>query len=127
MPPKRLLPAMLALYDYLFLSGSMTKPVASRWYAYILVMLRWSYLYYSISLFVPQSQNPAIVFNVTTAMGINAQTYFLTSMNVIWTYIRLLILPIKQNLDYDYAIAKTLFEFPTILSFAGHITVIAAS
>ncbi|MDH4164718.1 MAG: hypothetical protein OEW15_18820 [Nitrospirota bacterium] len=121
------LPAMLALYDYFFLSDSRVKPVLARWYAYILVMLPWTYLYYSVSLFVPQSQNPAIGFNVTTALGINAQTYFLTSMNVIWTYIRLLILPINQNLDYAYPIAKTLFEFPTILSFVGHIVIFAGA
>jgi hypothetical protein len=38
-----------------------------------------------------------------------------------------LFLPINQNLDYDYPVAKTLFELPTILSFAGHLTVVIAS
>jgi hypothetical protein len=43
--------------------------------------------------------------------------YLLTQFNVIVTYIRLLFLPLNQNLDYDYPIAKTLFQFPTLVSF----------
>jgi hypothetical protein len=53
-------------------------------------------------------------------------SYLLTSFNVIWTYIRLLILPLNQNLDYDYQWSQTLFEFPTILSLTGHLIVVAA-
>lgn len=45
--------------------------------------------------------------------------YFFTQLNVLMTYIRLLFLPIYQNLDYDYAIAKSLFSMPTIISFMG--------
>jgi hypothetical protein len=36
-----------------------------------------------------------------------------------------LLLPINQSLDYDYSIARTLFELPTILSFLGHAAVVA--
>jgi hypothetical protein len=43
--------------------------------------------------------------------------YLLTQFNVIVTYIRLLFLPMNQNLDYDYPIARSLFQFPTFLSF----------
>ncbi|MCX5884708.1 MAG: hypothetical protein NT096_02140 [Proteobacteria bacterium] len=43
--------------------------------------------------------------------------YLLTQFNVIVTYIRLLLLPMNQNLDYDYPIARKLFQFPTFLSF----------
>jgi hypothetical protein len=43
--------------------------------------------------------------------------YLLTQFNVIVTYIRLLFLPMNQNLDYDYPIARKLFQFPTFLSF----------
>ncbi len=40
-----------------------------------------------------------------------------TELNVLRTYIRLLFLPIHQNLDYDYPQAKGFFELPTIGSF----------
>lgn len=45
------------------------------------------------------------------------QKYALTQLNVICTYLRLFFLPIRQNLDYQYPVAKTLFEFPTLASF----------
>ena len=35
---------------------------------------------------------------------------FLTQINILRTYLRLLVLPINQNLDYDYPAAKGLFE-----------------
>lgn len=44
--------------------------------------------------------------------------YFLTEINVLRTYLRLLILPINQVHDYDYPIAQGLFEWPTLLSAA---------
>lgn len=42
--------------------------------------------------------------------------YLLTQFNVLCTYLRLLIFPVNQNLDYDYPIAKTLFEVKTMTS-----------
>lgn len=42
--------------------------------------------------------------------------YFYTQINVICTYLRLLVLPVKQNLDYDYPISHHLFETRTSLS-----------
>lgn len=43
--------------------------------------------------------------------------YLLTQLRVIVTYIRLLFLPINQNLDYDYPLSYSLFEVKTLLSF----------
>ena len=44
--------------------------------------------------------------------------YLLTEFNVLVTYIRLLFLPVNQNLDYDYKIVHSFFDFPTPLSFS---------
>jgi len=44
--------------------------------------------------------------------------YLLTQINVLRTYLRLFIFPIRQNLDYDYPIARSLFEPVTLVSFA---------
>jgi len=53
---------------------------------------------------------------------ITAWEYLLTQFSVILTYIRLFIVPINQNLDYDYPISHSLFEWHTLfglLSLAG--------
>jgi protein O-mannosyl-transferase len=42
--------------------------------------------------------------------------YLLTQITVIATYLRLLILPVHQNLDYDYPVARSFFSGPVLTS-----------
>ena len=121
------LPALLMIYDYLFIAEGKVRVVASRWMAYAAVTIPWVIVFRNLDLFAGTGAGAGIGFNVSTTSGITAKTFWLTSLNVIWTYIRLLFLPIKQNLDYEYPIAKTLFEFPTLLSLAGHAAVVSAT
>jgi hypothetical protein len=128
------LPAVVLLYDYLILSEGNVRTVFSRWWVYILLMLSWWPVLRTLNLFAAGS---SVGFNMSApssaASGaaprkaLTAGTYLLTSLNVIWTYIRLLFLPINQNIDYDYPVAQTLFEFPTLLSLIGHIIVVGAA
>ncbi len=120
------LPAVVMLYDFLFLSEGKIKPVLSRWYNYVLIALPWALVLYKVPLF---SGGPAASygFGMTTSTGLTPVTYLMTSLNVLWTYVRLMILPIKQNLDYDYPVAKTIFELPTFLSLLGHVAVVVAA
>jgi hypothetical protein len=118
------LPVMLVLYDYLFVSEGSFAKVTKRWPAYALLFLPWVFAAYILSLY--QGATSA-GFSMSGVAGITPWTYLLTSFNVIWTYIRLLILPINQNIDYDYPLATTLFAFPTLLSFIGHVLVIGAA
>jgi protein O-mannosyl-transferase len=121
------LPALLMLYDYLFIAEGKVGLVASRWMVYVAVAIPWAIVLRNLDLFAAPNSGAGIGFSVSTTSGITAKTYWLTSLNVIWTYIRLLFLPIKQNLDYDYPIARTLFELPTLLSFVGHVAVMSAA
>jgi tetratricopeptide (TPR) repeat protein len=49
--------------------------------------------------------------------SISMKEYSLTQFRVILTYIRLFILPINQNLDYDYQISTGFFQLKTFFSF----------
>lgn len=118
------LPAMLLLYDFIFMSEGKIKNVLSHWKSHLAIASSWSLLIFLLSTVKLEGVGFGIV---GTQQEITPWTYLLTSFNVLWTYIRLLFLPINQNLDYDYPIAKTLFEFPTIISFIGHIIVILAA
>ena len=124
------LPAVLMLYDFLFLSEGKFKPVFSRWVAYVLIALPWWIVLQKVPLF-SAAPGASYGFGMETASAttraITPVTYTLTSFNVLWTYMRLLILPINQNLDYDYPVARTLFELPTLLSFLGHLAVVGGS
>ncbi len=120
------LPALLLLFDFLFLADGKIQRVFSRWYLYVCAALPWPILLNKLNLF-GSTGGASVGFNVVTTSGITPATYFYTSLNVIWTYIRLLFLPINQNLDYDYPVAKTLFEMPTAISLAGHLALVAAA
>lgn len=60
----------------------------------------------SASLSQPGGDNPAL-------------SYLFTQFRVIVTYLRLLILPIHQNLDYDYPRYASFLQPPVLASFAG--------
>ena len=118
------LPAMLFLYDYLFIAQGKLKSMRARWKAYVLLLLPWGLIAYIMTFYIGAT---SAGFSISGQKGITPITYLLTSFNVIWMYIRLLFLPINQNLDYDYPLATTLFAFPTLLSFIGHIAVIGTA
>ena len=50
------------------------------------------------------------------ASGISPWQYLITQFRVMVTYIRLLFIPVNQNLDYDYCISKSLLELPVLSS-----------
>jgi tetratricopeptide (TPR) repeat protein len=50
------------------------------------------------------------------ASGFSRKEYALTQLNVIRTYMRLLVWPVNQNLDYDYPVTRKLLNGPTLLS-----------
>jgi tetratricopeptide (TPR) repeat protein len=70
---------------------------------------------------------PLLTFNQAPSAqeSLQAQTftetapshYLFTQFRVIVTYLRLLILPVSQNLDYDYPLYSTFFTPPVLLSF----------
>jgi protein O-mannosyl-transferase len=47
---------------------------------------------------------------------ISRADYFLTQLRVQATYLRLLVLPTGQNLDYDYPVSHSLFSLPVLAS-----------
>lgn len=51
------------------------------------------------------------------AGDLDRMTYLLTQFRVIITYLRLLVLPVNQNLDYEYPVYETFFTAPVFLSF----------
>lgn len=83
------------------------------------------YLFIYLLLCVPLLVIPFVLLGLKTMMSLAQVGYqvaswsqhLLTQMNVLLMYWRLLLIPVYQNLDYDFPIAQSLFEFPTILSF----------
>jgi tetratricopeptide (TPR) repeat protein len=51
------------------------------------------------------------------AQGISRSDYILTEFRVMVTYLRLLVLPLGQNLDYDYLVYRSFLDPQVLLSF----------
>lgn len=66
--------------------------------------------YFSLSIFASIPPQHGNSFTITS------QNYLYTQFSVIVKYIQLLILPIQQNLDYDFPISNSLFEPRTLFS-----------
>jgi len=53
--------------------------------------------------------------------------YLLTQFRVVVTYVRLLIFPVNQNLDYDYPLQKLFFTVPVISSLLFHLLILSSA
>ncbi|MBW1677892.1 MAG: hypothetical protein JRJ79_15150, partial [Deltaproteobacteria bacterium] len=130
------LPVMILLYEYTFIETSLRAWQKRLLYLLPLLLLGLKIPFHVIShLFMPdamgiKSFNPDVKFAgaslselLSVGKGkdpaLTRTTYLFTQFNVLWTYIRLLILPINQNLDYDYPLYTSLWQFPTPFSLIG--------
>jgi hypothetical protein len=106
------LPVTIALYDFCFLSGS-TKQRLTRLTPFAVIML-------VMPLYLLGAD--AAVVSVTHGGGSEQSralprlTDLYTESRVIVTYLRLLLLPIQQNFDYDYPVYDSLLQLPVLLS-----------
>lgn len=100
-----LLPIVIALYEFVFFEGGIKNRIM-RLIPYALTM--------SI---IPLSLVNTAAAKVSGAYGsISRGDYLLTQFRVIVTYLRLMILPVNQNLEYDYPVYRSLFIPEVLLS-----------
>jgi hypothetical protein len=66
---------------------------------------------------MPLSEMFGDIAEVEGVEDISRHDYMLTELRVVVTYLRLLVLPVGQNLDYDYTVFKSFFDPQVILSF----------
>ncbi len=117
------LPAALILYEFSFIKTDAWKidikdrgiqiPIIILGIFVVLFFLNFSFRIFNT---IPPLPDQGYDYPITT------WEYLLTQFSVILTYIRLFIVPINQNMDYDYPVSHSLFEWHTIfglLSLAG--------
>ena len=73
------LPALLILYDYLFIAEGKVSTVVSRWMFYLAIALTCTIVLRHLDLFAAKGSGAGIGFNVSTTSGITANTFWLTS------------------------------------------------
>ena len=111
------LPLAICLYEVFFLSRRFipSRKTMAGWIPFILsafmipcLLMLWKYR----SLDMTRWEQVTFL-----TQDISRQEYLLTQFNVLATYLRLILVPVDQNLDYDYPLAVNFFSFPTWASF----------
>jgi tetratricopeptide (TPR) repeat protein len=114
------LPFAILLYDYCFLKTvpwNLEIKDKSLIISFIMLVI------FILLFFINSSVSPVSIFNSIPpnqgyTYSISMKEYFLTQFSVILTYIRLFILPINQNLDYNYPLSTGFFQLKTFFSFS---------
>ena len=117
------LPLMLALYDFYFLHNETIWKRCKNLLPFFVIVLIVPILLLrtpsgaigvaniadSSSIQEGDALRVSNHIDITRAHGsIARKQYFLTELNVVCTYVRLMFLPINQNLDYDYPISHVM-------------------
>ncbi len=110
-----MLPVSIVLYEFIFFKGTLQRRIL-----------------YLIPLILTMLIIPLTLIDITKPLGeligdaseatVGASTltrwqYLMTSLRVVVTYIRLLFLPVNQNLDYDYPVYNSFLNIDVFLSF----------
>jgi protein O-mannosyl-transferase len=109
------LPFIIIIYEFLFFNDSRTRKVL-----YVIPFLL-TMLIIPLSLIDVDKPFENLLSDVSNETrlqtGISRWEYLLTEFRIIMTYLRLIILPVNQNLDYDYTIYHSFFNPEVFLSF----------
>ncbi|KJU81642.1 repeat-containing protein [Candidatus Magnetobacterium bavaricum] len=109
------LPMLIAAYEFMFFEGRLKQR------AILLLPFSLTLIIIPVSLIQPggsllDAGKVQESMQLASAQDISRWDYLFTQLRVITTYIRLLLLPVNQNLDYDYPVYNTLFRWEVIVS-----------
>jgi len=130
------LPLAMGLYEFIFLRQLPLKTIQKifLWVplALTLLIIPWTmtkanehtlkFLRPNNTYFNPRLKNENLIKNLlqmtrtTSEDKMSRREFVLTQLNVLRTYLRLFVLPLHQNFDYDYPRARSLLEPNTFLS-----------
>jgi tetratricopeptide (TPR) repeat protein len=106
------LPMAIVLYELMFLEG----PRKRRFFYLFPLLLTMLIVPLSVIDF-DRPFGEAVAGATRTHTEISRHDYFVTQFRVVVTYLRLLVFPVNQNLDYDYPIFHSFFNLQVFSSF----------
>lgn len=110
------LPFVIALYDFTFFGGGVDRKRAAYLAPFIAALLIIPLTLLNPEL-VPGTWAKVSRQQVEEMTTFSRYEYLITQFRVIVTYLRLIVLPVDQQLDYDYALFKSFFAPQVFLSF----------
>lgn len=109
------LPIAIILVEMLFFKASRGKTslvIASGTMAVIALLVKYATAPQSVQNAISALDEATRLQTITTRSD-----YLLTQFRVIMTYIRLLVLPVNQRLDYDFTLSHSFSDWPVLCSF----------
>jgi Tfp pilus assembly protein PilF len=112
------LPLAMALYELMFFRGKAGMRLL-RLVPFLLTLLIIPLTYIGLysDMEKPIEEIMADTDQATTIQKLSRVDYLLTQFRITVTYLRLLVLPVGQNLDYDYPVYNSFFAPPVLMSF----------
>lgn len=113
------LPVIISLVEFMFLRGDFVSRLV-KLVPFLLTMaiIPVKLMQLSSSVSPEKEDSASSAINLVNFGGISSWDYLMTQFGVIATYIRLLFLPIGQNLDYDYPLQQSFFKLDVLLPLA---------
>ena len=120
------LPAALLLCEILFFNqdAKSIPHLAKRLLPFVLVSLLIPGLLF-LNHYHMVREGGQWAFVPTMTKNISRRAYFVTQLDVIRTYLRLLVFPVRQTLDYDFPFSAGFFSPPTFASFVLLMAILA--
>jgi tetratricopeptide (TPR) repeat protein len=116
------LPALLLLTDYYWNPGFSVRGIVRNWRLYIPLA--------ALGVAGALSVVPLLVLSTSAGFHVKGLTwtqYFFTQCRAIWVYLGKFVLPIHQNIDYEFAISRTLTDHGAIFGLLALAMVTAAA
>jgi tetratricopeptide (TPR) repeat protein len=110
------LPIIICLYEFIFLKANLKKRLLYLFPFLLSFALIPFQLLVTKSLF-GTANNISATLQLANEYNLTWSEYLFTQFRVIITYIRLMLFPANQNLDYDYPTFHTFFTPPVLFSF----------
>ena len=117
------LPLSIILTEFCFLQTKKISFSFKDYRIYVALLLSVVFIGFALSYFTLNIFAPIPPFH-GNEYTLTSKNYLFTQFSVIVKYIQLLILPINQNLDYDFPISNSLFEIRTLISLLFLLTLI---
>lgn len=121
------LPLIILVYECIFFSNSLKRRII-RLFPFMLTLLIIPVAVIKLEALFSHATGSSVgqSMNLVNYNGVSRLDYFISEFRVIVTYIRLLLIPINQHLNYDVPVYTSFFQPQVALSFVLIVTILGS-
>ena len=117
-----MLPIVLVLSDYFWNPGFSLEGIRRNWRLYVPLAITATIGILFVLRYLREA--PTVGFHLK---DLPWYQYFFTQWRALFVYLRLFLFPVGQNIDYDFAISRTVFDHGAILGLIGIFLMLGAA